>query len=335
MASRTSLEQRLAALIDKFQPRLRAAYLAAVQDIVSTVQLARVVKAIEQGDYVGAFQAIGFNGPALRPLTSMIEQAFEAGGIMVAGTAPRNAVFRFDVRNSRAEKWLREQSSSLVTRLSEDTRVAVRNVMTDGMAAGRNPQVIALDLVGRKNLSTGRREGGIVGLSAPQERYVANMRRDLENLDERYFTRGRRDKRFDSIVRKAIKEGKPLGADTVDKLTGRYKDNLLKLRGDTIARTEAISSLNRSEHEALAQAREQGLTNTVKRAWDSAGDDGKTRESHLIMDGQTVGPDEPFTTPDGFKLMFPGDTSLGAPPEETINCRCRVRTIVDWLQDLD
>ena len=45
---------------------------------------------------------------------------------------------------------------------------------------------------------------------------------------------------------------------TIDKLITRYKSSLLKLRGDTIARTETIQSLNRSQHEALMQAADMG-----------------------------------------------------------------------------
>lgn len=46
-----------------------------------------------------------------------------------------------------------------------------------------------------------------------------------------------------------------------------------------------------------------------------------TRATHARADGQTVPVDEPFIV-GGYALMFPGDTSLGAPPQEIANCRC-------------
>lgn len=54
--------------------------------------------------------------------------------------------------------------------------------------------------------------------------------------------------------------------------------------------------------------------------WESMKDE-RVRGSHAIADGQTVPINEPFTV-GGYKLMYPCDDSLGAPPSETIGCRC-------------
>lgn len=338
-----TLEQQLLKLIEQFIPEIRNAFLAAIRDVTERAILKDMITAIEHGDPIGAFRAVGFSDAAMRPVTALIEEAFETGGVTVAGTFPRRlntptgrTVFRFDVRNSRAEQWLRTESSTLVTRISSDVQTVIRNTMTEGMQAGRNPRDVALDLIGRVNTTTGRREGGVIGLTTQYERAVARARTELRNLDPAYFNRTRRDKRFDAIVRRAIKDGRPLPSDVINKLAGRYSDRLLQLRGENIARTEAIASLNRSEYEAIKQAVDQGAINqpATKRVWDTAGDT-RVRHTHRIMDGQEVGLDEPFTAPDGSKLMYPGDTTLGAPGSETINCRCRVRLKVDWLGDLD
>lgn len=338
-----SLHQIIAELTDTLTPVVRDAFLAAVQDVSDTVILQDLIKAIEQRDYQQAFRLLGMSDAAMRPLTAALGNVFETGGVAVGSTFPKvlhtgfgRAVFRFDVRNHRAEQWLREQSSSLVTRIQEDTRVNIMNIMERNLQEGNNPRATALDIVGRIDTATGKRQGGIIGLDQNQELWVANARRDLQNLDPRYLTRMRRDMRFDSVVRKAIDTQTPLPQDTIDKLLTRYKDKLLQLRGENIARTETIQSLNRSQHEALKQAVDMGATkqNAVRREWDTAGDD-RVRDSHKAMDGQTVGLDEPFVTPEGDLLMFPGDTSLGASAKETINCRCRFKLKVDWLARID
>lgn len=334
-----TLRQVLDALIDKFIPDIRKAFLASIQDIVDNVILADVVAAIKEGDIEKAFRAIGYSDAAMRPLTASIERAFETGGVTVGTTFPRvlntsdgRAVFRFDVRNSRAEAYLRDQSSRLVTSIGDDARTSVRQFLTDGMQDGRNPRNVALDMIGRVDQATGRRVGGIIGLTPGQERWVARTQQQLEQLDPRYFDRALRDKRFDRTVAAAIRDGKPLSADTISKLVGRYKDNALKYRGETIARTEAIGSLNRSEYEALKQAADSGAMkpSAVQRIWDNSGDK-RVRHSHVEMEGQTVGLDEAFTFPGGGQAMFPGDSSMGAPAEEIIQCRCRARTKVDWF----
>ncbi|MCK5610518.1 hypothetical protein KAR91_52075 [Candidatus Pacearchaeota archaeon] len=55
--------------------------------------------------------------------------------------------------------------------------------------------------------------------------------------------------------------------------------------------------------------------------WVTMGD-GKVRTSHKFASGQTVQINQPFIVGSGSELMFPGDTSLGAPIREVVNCRC-------------
>jgi len=54
-----------------------------------------------------------------------------------------------------------------------------------------------------------------------------------------------------------------------------------------------------------------------------------------MMNGQQLESSMPFTTPTGFRLLFPGDSSLGAPPQETIQCRCWVEYKIDYLGMID
>lgn len=334
-----SIERRLQEIADAFAPEIRAAFLGAIQDIVDRAILKDIIDAIEIGDVNAAFKATGLSDAALRPVTAMLERAFETGGVMVAGSFPKrlatpsgNAIFRFDVRNSRAEAWLRDEGGKLITNIRNDAMSAVQNALQDGMVHGLNSKNVALDIVGRIDPTTQRRSGGLVGLTNQQQNYVINARHDLQGLDARYFTRERRDKRFDTVVRKAIVTNTPLPADTITKITNRYSDNLLKLRGETIGRTEANTALNQSQYEAMKQAADIGAIDksATQKIWDSSGD-ARTRKDHLKMEGQTVGFDEPFTAPDGSRLMYPHDTSLGAPARQVINCRCRVKWAIDWF----
>lgn len=335
--------QQLEALADTLPDDIREAFLAAIQDVADNAVLDEVIAAIERGDADAAFRALNMNDVAMRPLTVALEQAFERGGIAKGLTFPRRlntsngrAVFRFDVRNARAEKWLREQSGSLVTRITDDTRVIVRDALTIGMEQGRNPRNVALDIVGRVDPSTGRRVGGSIGLTKGQDRWARRAGERLRDLDASYFGMELRDKRFDRTVQAAIDKGEPLSADTINKLVNRYRDNALRFRGEQIGRTEGIQALNRSEWEATKQAVDLGATSesAVEREWDSAGD-GRVRPTHKRMNGQRRALDEPFVSPSGDRLMFPGDTSLGADADEVVACRCRVRTVIDWLAGID
>lgn len=245
-------------------------------------------------------------------------------------------VARFDGRNPRAERVARELSSKLVTLIVDDQREAIRAVIEDGISKGRGPRDTALDIVGRVNRATGKREGGIVGLNAPQAKAWLKAGEELDALDPAYFERKLRDKRFDPMVRKAIETGKPLSKADRERVLNRYSDRLLRHRGEVIARTETISSLNAGRDQGIRQLIESGniTEDAVRKIWDSSGHDGRTRTSHLLMEGQERRINEPFVTPSGHRLMYPGDTSLNAPASETVACRCVLRLDISWYNGL-
>ena len=61
-------------------------------------------------------------------------------------------------------------------------------------------------------------------------------------------------------------------------------------------------------------------SDTSIKTWATLGDQ-LVRDSHVEADSQQRNVDEPFDVGSS-QLMFPGDTSLGAGPEEIANCRC-------------
>jgi uncharacterized protein with gpF-like domain len=61
----------------------------------------------------------------------------------------------------------------------------------------------------------------------------------------------------------------------------------------------------------------------VKKKWVTVGDD-KVRPAHRVANGQIKPINQPFIVA-GEKLMFPGDTSLGASIKNVANCRCNAR----------
>lgn len=343
--SQREIERRFKALEKKYGRQLSQDFWRAIREITDNVTVIDLVRAIEKNDTPLVMRILNLDDKSIfAPMVDTVGEAFNRGGDVVAESLPPRRMpggyrvtFRFDIRNQRAEDWLRAESSRLVTRIMEDARDAVRSRLSAGMVQGDNPRRTALDIVGRIDRVTGRRTGGIVGLTGPQERWVRNARGELSSAVpsdlQHYLTRRARDQRFDAHVIRAIRDGTAVPAPIRDKMIARYSDNLLKLRGETIGRSEMIESLNRSQWEAYKQAAEKGTIKGTRKEWDSAGD-ARVRPDHQTLDGKTVDLDDPFISPSKSSLMFPGDRSLGASGKDTIMCRCRVKYVPDFFADI-
>ena len=348
MLKRFTPQEQLEQIIDNFEPTIRRAFLEAIETIRSDIIIEEIIARLEKGDVSGAVNAVPVDSVAFYPLVEAIRQTYNAGGIAAVSTLPRlsspsgqKVIVRFDARNIRAEQWLSQHSSTLITNIIRDQQQSIRSVLTTGMVNGRNPRSVALDIVGRVEKVSGKRTGGIIGLTSKQASYVENARQELNSGQpealKSYLNRVRRDKRFDSTVLKAIDSGEPIPKTTITKMLNRYEASLLKLRGDTIARTEALESVNTSQQEAFQQVLDKTAytDQDIQREWRCASDD-RVRDSHLMMNRQKVkGMQTPFITPDGYKLRYPHDSSLGAPARETINCRCIQLIRLNYMRALE
>jgi hypothetical protein len=329
---------------EKLIEAVRKAFMSVINTIVDDTIIADLIRAIEQNNLEAAYNAIGIQEAVWDELSDALQAAYKAAGIAFSATFPAilngadgRFVFHFGMRNPFVEKWLREQSSRLITSISQDVRDNIRTIASEGQALGVNPRTTALNIVGRVDPITKKRTGGIIGLTVGQERWVKAAERRLRSpfAEERlqYLEMSLRDKRFDRVVQSAVKNGKPLTEDQIQNLLTRYRDKALRYRGEVIARTEVLQGQSAAEHEATRQVVALGAVeqSAVRREWDSAGDF-RVRPSHRQMDGQVVGFDEPFVTPTGARLMYPGDRSLGAPASEIIQCRCRAKPKIDWIR---
>lgn len=314
------------ALLDELAGVIEQAFLDMVRERVKRISVKDVESGVLAQDVEAILEAAGLS----RGDVTMLSEAIRSGYVRGAVIEALEVGMLFDVTNIKAEKWLREMSSRMVVEITERQRDAIKVVLEAGMRAGKNPRSVALDIVGRVAPS-GKREGGIIGLHDTFASYVTNAREELANLDPHYLTRTRRDKRFDKMIERAIKNETPLTVDQIDAITGRYADRLLKTRGDTIGRTEALTSISSGREQAWQQAVGAGEVDPkyVTRVW-SATMDNKTRASHKAMDGQEQPFNMPFEDGDGNRLMFPGDTSLEAPASSTIGCRCMLQIKVDY-----
>ena len=118
--------------------------------------------------------------------------------------------------------------------------------------------------------------------------------------------------RVDTSIKTLLTEGyqSGKGINYVANLLTRRFDQLQTWEAQRIARTEIHNSHNTA---VMDTYQELGVEYTM---WISAGDDGRTRDSHLEVDGEIIPVGGTYSN----GLKFPGDTD--GPIEEWINCRC-------------
>ncbi|SHG79697.1 Phage Mu protein F like protein [Kaistia soli DSM 19436] len=328
-------------LVEGWRPRLQKAFLDAVYQLRDDVQIGLVGELLEKGDVDGALRAVGLDPLAFRDLDQAIADAYADGGDFTTKGLPplrqpsgHRIDIRFDVRNQRAEDDLRRHSSRLITEIIADQREMVRQVLTASMEASENPRTVALNIAGRVNAATGKREGGILGLTSSQEQWVRSFQARLASGNPTEMRAATamtlRDKRFDRTIEKAIREEKPIPAEALAKMVAAYRNRALRYRGEAIGRTEAMTALHKGAMEAARQAIEAGQVQegAVRKVWHSASDS-RVRDTHRILNGKKVGFRAEFVSPSGAKLQYPGDPAGG--PAEVVNCRCWMDVKVDYL----
>lgn len=313
---------RLAGLIATLEVRLRDEFLAAVTRLKDAIDVRALADALAAGriDVALAILNDQLIARGFDPLRDAV-----VGGAITAAQSTATAIsplavpglgaleVRFNVLNPKTAQFLDRYAFNLIQRLTTETREAVKQTITEGVTAGINPRDVARDVRDH------------IGLLPSQERAVQNFRRLLNERDAEALTRALRDRRFDATVRRAIRTGRPIANDKVERMVERYRARYLAYRAETIARTEAARANAVGNHAFWQQQIDEVLVteDRILRKWVYTAD-GRARHAHVTIPTRNprgVGFAQPFDTELG-PLLFPGDPNGAA--ANTINCRCTV-----------
>jgi hypothetical protein len=231
--------------------------LADLQDI----DIALIEEAIARGDPAYIIDSIDWADRFDNRLAKLHESI--ANSIMALTGAEAwkrlDIPYSFDIRNPYAERWVAEHGAELVTMVSEETKLAIRSVVFEGMQTGYPPRDMA------------KRIQGMIGLTDRDARAVLRywlaLNEDANNLT----------------------------AKQVDGMAMDYSKRLLRNRAMNVARTECIGASNRGVEIAWKVAQNEGfLLLESKRVWIAATASARTCQHCKPMDGQKVGLDEKF-----------------------------------------
>lgn len=311
---------------------LERAFLRGVRFITDSIRVARLTEAIRRGDYQAVIDAVDIDDAAFDDFRRELMTQYAQAGIDVISDIRSPVPVRWNSASPYAEVYARTATGH-INELTTQMRRAVQGAVADGIAFGRSERRVALDIAGRMG-ADGRRHGGMIGLNAPQQTWVANMRAKLNGVPDWPSIRGntRRDHRFDRMIERAWAEGRPLSQAQIDRIIGRYNDRLLVSRANTIARTERGYAVNAAQADAYRLAADRvGIPHSaIIKTWLHSGSPREPRISHLALDRNTVrGIDTPFYA-DGVPLLHPHDPS--GPADQVINCTCTMKYTIpkDW-----
>ena len=114
----------------------------------------------------------------------------------------------------------------------------------------------------------------------------------------------------------------------VDELIGRIQHvtGMSYNQAKRVAQTERTRVQGQARYEAITAENKQRRTkkqHAAKKEWVHRNAAKEPRKTHAAMSGDIVRANEYFQTPDGNRLLYPGDPN--APASETINCHCYIR----------
>lgn len=320
MATRAETIRAIERAVSQNEKLVARSFMDAVRSIRELHTLQALEEALERGsDAVLALFSQRIIEAQHDVLAAAITSAVVAGASTRAATldavvGPIGRVeFVSNAANPALGAYARSVSATRVREVSNDVQAVIRDVVRAETLAGTNPRTAA------------RRIKDSIGLTRRQEQAVLNYRRDLESGNMDALRRALRDRRFDSSVRRAIANDRPLSAEQIDKMVNRYHERFVRYRSEVIGRTEALRAVNGGAEVYLEEQVREGRLDArqIRREWIYTRDD-RTRDSHKEipdMNPDGVGINEAFQTPDG-PLRFPGDPS--GPPRATVQCRCKV-----------
>lgn len=266
---------------------LMRALLEAVDAIDAQTTRLEVIRMLEANDIQGAIDVIRWDiGEAFlqRELPSILRGAYELAGNSAEASFNRTlrANLAFDITNPRAVGYVRSRAGDLIREWGDSSKLGLRSMIAAAFENGVTPQKLA-----RQIMDSG------IGLT---ERYAVAV--------ERYRSRLEDDEETDRSDAQ------------VGRMTERYAQRLLRVRSETVARTEILAASNQGQQELWRQAREGGLIGAeAVQEW-LATNDSRVDDECLDLDGETA--------PLGG--YFPGGVT--GPPIHP-GCRCSLRLLPD------
>ncbi len=220
----------------------------------------------------------------------------------------------FDDADPDVLSWAERNRLDLVRDLTFEQRSLIRAMLIRIDEDGTNPLEAARDILDS------------LGLTPAQNAAVESYGRSLLAGDytaalDRALSSGNADR----VIAAARAGRRQLTVAQIDRAVLQYRANYVRLRAETIARTESQRIAHQGSDALYRQAIRRGDIDADQVECEWLHHPGKKsskydRQFHIVMHGQQRPWGEPFVSGLGNELLFPGDPA--APAKETVNCAC-------------
>lgn len=321
------LRRRIERRVRELSPELRKRAYAALEMVRQALTEAELRAALDNGSVEALITELLSDremDPAFRSMRGYLDKVTGEAAALEAGNMPATLRVEFNRFSPAVASAVHTMSGKVVDKMKAEIRDTVRQVVADGMAAGKNPRVIA------KSLKQ------TIGLAPNQarnvERFEAQLRagdraalsrqlakNQLKNTAGQTLTRkghaggqGLSSKLLGILDRKLGKEA--LTEAEIKQAVDAYRNRTLAWNVETNARTMALNAQRVGQRTAWQNAIDQGIVDErrLQHTWVTVGDS-RVRPEHEEMNGETVPYDQPYSNGE----IYPGSLSY--------NCRCLER----------
>lgn len=273
-------------IADSLAPKQRRAFneaLAAIRGGIDQEDLTRALSAQDVQRVMAAIRAAGFEKEfrrLQRVLPEGVRRGAEATAEHLSGVG--GVTLSFDLKNPRATAWLRQHGGNLVREVSEETRLAIRNLTIRMFDQGIPP------------VKAARMLRGSIGLTSHQEAIVANYRSQLLDVVEGVTDRAAIRARY----RLSPRIPRELSRQRAEQLAQKYRERWINHRANVIATHEPLQAAQAGKRIIWEEMGDAGAfeKTEVKRGWIVTPDD-RLCPICAPMVGQVVGFDEAFVSP--------------------------------------
>lgn len=166
-------------LADRFEPRLRKAFLEAIEALKRAMPVNEIADLIETGQLTQALAALP-DLPDLRELRAALADLAVRSADTVA------VELGFALKNERAIRWATEHAARLVTGVNDETRSAIRDIIVRSQREGlnvRSQAQLIRDIVGLTQRDARAVERMVAGMTEDglADDFIARRRESMAN----------------------------------------------------------------------------------------------------------------------------------------------------------